>query len=690
MIHFAVVARQGAPAPQGLGASFGPEGGTIGRAAGNTLVLDDPDRTVSRVHAQVLLRDGRYFIVDRGSNPLHCNGAPLGAGNEAPLQGGERLVIGSFELVVTVEAGAPASAATPAAARQALPPVPLGGVDGDANNDPFADLLAGLSATPSPAAPARQAPEVPSADAGRGLPFSDPLGPAEAPGMRGAALAHDPFADLLGPAPAVATPGSALPSDDFSDLGLPAAAHSTANAQRIDDLFGGAQGAGMGGDPLALSPLADPLLQPNTASRDDPLAAFGNAAAPLQAARSDHLPIGQFGFTPPRELPAHPPAAPAAPTSPAASVPLPGAAALAASDDEGVRFDDETGQPIRIARTPAARPAAPVAAPTAPVVPTAPAMPAVPASPAVIDPFDDLMGGLSPASASSLDDLLTGMQATPAAGPPPATAAVSAPPMPAQLPAALPEPVSPPVAAPAFAPLQSAAAPGAPLAGGAPAASAVAKAAVATDAAGVQAAAAGGELLAAFLRGLGPVHQVPTTLTPALMERIGSLLRASTEGTLQLLLTRQELKREVRAEVTMIAAQANNPLKFSPTADVALAHLLGPGIRGFMPAEAAMRDAYDDLRAHQFGVMVGMRAALERLIARFEPQELEKKIAARSALDSLFAANRKAKLWDQFTALYGTIASEAEDDFHTLFGKAFLEAYEEQMARLKSDGRPAP
>lgn len=136
----------------------------------------------------------------------------------------------------------------------------------------------------------------------------------------------------------------------------------------------------------------------------------------------------------------------------------------------------------------------------------------------------------------------------------------------------------------------------------------------------------------------------------------------------------------------MIASQANNPLKFSPTVEVALAHLLGPGVRGFMPAEAAMKDAYDDLRAHQFGVMVGMRSALAHLIARFEPSALEQKIAAKSALDALFLANRKAKLWDQFVALYATIASEAEDDFHALFGKAFVAAYETQMERLKQEG----
>ena len=135
----------------------------------------------------------------------------------------------------------------------------------------------------------------------------------------------------------------------------------------------------------------------------------------------------------------------------------------------------------------------------------------------------------------------------------------------------------------------------------------------------------------------------------------------------------------------MIASQANNPLKFSPTVEVALAHLLGPGVRGFMPAEAAMRDAYDDLRAHQFGVMVGLRAALAHVIARFEPAELETKIAAKSTFDSLFAAGRKARLWDQFVALYGGIAADAEDDFHSLFGKAFVEAYEAQMKQLKAE-----
>ena len=194
-------------------------------------------------------------------------------------------------------------------------------------------------------------------------------------------------------------------------------------------------------------------------------------------------------------------------------------------------------------------------------------------------------------------------------------------------------------------------------------------------------------LLKAFLVGLGPSKAVPEQLSPELMQRLGSLLRLATQGALQLLHTRQEVKRELRAEMTMIAADDNNPLKFSPTVEVALGYLLGQPIRGFMEAERAMRDAFADMCAHQLGVMAGTRAALDNVFKRFAPEALETRISQSSALDKLFAASRKARLWDQFCLLYKELVSEAEDDFQALFGKAFVKAYEEQMARLNHDDK---
>jgi FHA domain-containing protein len=191
-------------------------------------------------------------------------------------------------------------------------------------------------------------------------------------------------------------------------------------------------------------------------------------------------------------------------------------------------------------------------------------------------------------------------------------------------------------------------------------------------------------LLRAFLDGAGvPKLSLPGGLTPETMRLIGSLLREATLGTLDLLQARMMIKREVRAQATMIVARDNNPLKFSPDVDTALGHLLAPQGRGFMAPLASMQDAYDDLRSHEFGFMAGMRAALAGVLARFGPEELEKRLKQKSFLDGLVPMGRKARLWDLFAEMYGEISREAEDDFHAVFGREFVRAYEEQVARLE-------
>jgi type VI secretion system FHA domain protein len=194
-------------------------------------------------------------------------------------------------------------------------------------------------------------------------------------------------------------------------------------------------------------------------------------------------------------------------------------------------------------------------------------------------------------------------------------------------------------------------------------------------------------LLRAFLQGVGISDARIRRLTPESMEAIGKLLREAVHGTLDLLRARGLVKSEMRADVTRILSVDNNPLKFSPTVEAALAQLLAAPLPGFMPPMRAMKDAYDDLRAHQFGFMAGMRAALEEVLGRFTPQELEKRLTNPSMLDSLLATNRKAKLWDLFVERYRDVASEAREDFNTAFGKAFLRAYEAQVKNLRAEGR---
>ncbi len=528
-----VVGMRGGGGATGLSADFDTTGGTIGRAKTNVLVLDDPDRTVSRVHAQIVHRSGKFYIIDQGSNPLSCNGATLGSGNEAPLNDGDRLQIGGFELMVSQTAGSAAGA--PGAnllddlTMTAGSAHPRTGT-GPSADDPFADLLAGLTPAPAPASAPAAKSAAPAANF-----FPDPMGFDSPTTKTGKA---DPFDDLLGLGDVQTGAGSG--GGGFE--GLPNASSSS-----IDELFG--LGGSLGSsDPLGASPLGQPLMQPNTSSSVDPLMALEGGHKSTAAARSDHVPALQQAYSLPKAIDATPVAKPA-PALPPISAPAPLAAAPA----------------------PAARP------------PAASYMPA--AKPAE---------ALRPNSAAD------------------------------------------------------------------------------------------SELLAAFLRGAKTTNQMPTQLTPELMELLGSLLHSATHGTLQLLMSRQEFKRGVRSEMTMISREANNPLKFSPNAETALAHMLSPRIKGFMGAEEAMNNAYADLRAHQFGVMVGMRAALAHVLEQFTPDKLEGKLTAKSRLDSLFAANRKAKLWDLFCQLYASIATDAEDDFHELYGKAFANAYDEQMARFKS------
>jgi type VI secretion system FHA domain protein len=194
--------------------------------------------------------------------------------------------------------------------------------------------------------------------------------------------------------------------------------------------------------------------------------------------------------------------------------------------------------------------------------------------------------------------------------------------------------------------------------------------------------AANDELIGALFAGLGMPAPAPADRSAQRMRLIGELLRESIGGTVELLAARTIAKRELGASATMLQTRGNNPLKFSPNVDAALNHLLGPPLRGFIGPRDAVHDAFGDLRAHQVAVLAGMRAALEAVLERFDPVALEARLAPRGMWEHLLPANRRAKLWEQFGDQYAEILREVEDDFDTLFGKAFLQAYEAQLAEL--------
>ena len=196
----------------------------------------------------------------------------------------------------------------------------------------------------------------------------------------------------------------------------------------------------------------------------------------------------------------------------------------------------------------------------------------------------------------------------------------------------------------------------------------------------------GHELMLAFLRGTGmPQNAISVEVTPEFMEMLGKLLATSIQGTVELIASRTMVKREVKADMTIIVPKKNNPLKFLPDGQTVLMQLLRERLPGFMEPVEAIQDAYVDLCAHQIGVVAGMRSAMAEMLERFNPELLEKKTKDRSLFDAMLPANRKARMWDRYTELFEEIRLNSQDDFHALFGKAFVAAYEMEIERFRNE-----
>lgn len=156
----------------------------------------------------------------------------------------------------------------------------------------------------------------------------------------------------------------------------------------------------------------------------------------------------------------------------------------------------------------------------------------------------------------------------------------------------------------------------------------------------------------------------------------GMMMHTMTEGVMEMLKTRGDVKREFGMDTTQIAGVMNNPLKFSESADDALLKLL-VGAEGYLGASQAIAEGVADAKAHQLAVMSGMQAALVALLKRFEPSELEKRLETR------FVLSRKAKYWELYKESYEQLVGEAEDNFNALFGDEFSRIYIEQVRSLK-------
>ncbi len=622
----------------GLSRCFEGSGGTIGRDEGNTLALPDTHRRVSRLHAAVSFPGGVATITNSSAAlPITVGGLQLECGQAIALVPGIELEIGPYALVVRKSAFVPG--ATPVSL-PAHPPVQVPVL----LPEPVAQVPPYSAA--QPASPPPPMPMVAS-------PYDSLAMPA--------AGAADPFADLLGMGPASFPP----PPASYTPTHPPAYSSPASPAPSANLSFD---------DPLAglLGSAGPAALLRSTGLRADPLTALDLGPGPSvgQSLVAAHSP-------PPYTPPAYAPPTSVIPDDfnpfdmPSASArnsadPL--LSMLDGADAAGAHTLTQGEQSIDALFTASSGGRADLLGggsssgafggsyTAAPFGAAASLLPEGDNS----DPLA-MFGSPGPGHDSFARPVRDDLAEVGGAYQPPRA-----------LQPALPDPAFSFAPAPAAAQQHAHQQVFAP-----PAPPAVAMPSYPADA-----------LTQAFLSGakLSP-SALPNGLTPEIMTIVGSLLHSATGGAIELLGIRANIKREVQANVTIISSQANNPLKFLPDADSALQQFLGKKIPGFMRPDEAMADAFNDLRAHELGVMAGMRAALGEVLGKFDPSILEGRLIGGSLLERALPAMRKTKLWDLYLERYALIRREAEDDFQSIFGEAFMKAYERETARMKAQGR---
>ena len=189
-------------------------------------------------------------------------------------------------------------------------------------------------------------------------------------------------------------------------------------------------------------------------------------------------------------------------------------------------------------------------------------------------------------------------------------------------------------------------------------------------------------LLDAFLAGAGIDPKDVDTADPhALMRELGESWQVMAQGLAQLLVTRAMIKREIGVTTTLIGGTDNNPLKHSADEHEAVLWLIRHRGPGYLEPKAAIRNALDDIKAHELAVLDGVQSALKTLLKRFDPAVLEKEIEQHSLFSRLAAGGRKAKYWQIFKEHYTEIAKSAQTRFLGEVGPYFAEAYERMVHR---------
>lgn len=180
--------------------------------------------------------------------------------------------------------------------------------------------------------------------------------------------------------------------------------------------------------------------------------------------------------------------------------------------------------------------------------------------------------------------------------------------------------------------------------------------------------------------GINPAD-IPPEQIPELLKNIALIAKNSMSGIMKSMISRAHLKNEFRLSMTTIKTQENNPLKFCINYEQLVHYMLLNPISGYLDAEQAVKESFEELQEHQLGVVAGMKSAFKTMLDKLSPEKIVHKVN-QSKLISLPLSSKKSRYWDTFNDLYNDIEEE-DDVFDTLFGNEFCKAYERQVENIR-------
>lgn len=185
-------------------------------------------------------------------------------------------------------------------------------------------------------------------------------------------------------------------------------------------------------------------------------------------------------------------------------------------------------------------------------------------------------------------------------------------------------------------------------------------------------------LLRALLQGAGIPDANPRDPEQSL-HALGAAFRAMITGLREVQRARRTVRGGFRIAQT---AWTENPLKLAVNEDDALEALLGAGRRSAMPPARAVEEVLKEIVLHEVATVAAMQEAVRTLLASLSPDKL-REIAEQGAGLTVLPAQRKARAWDTYEITHARVTAALQDDFDSVFGRAFARAYERVMAEQK-------